>query len=104
MNYSECLSNLNAGEHTLKFVVRCNYADAAIGKIKISGSDFSFYKSLSEKLNQVAFSAGAKNAVMPKALMKDPALEARMIAAVKKSNDWANGRFDANRNFKACDS
>ncbi len=30
---------------------------------------------------------------MPKAKKSDPALEASMIAAIKRSNDWASGKF-----------
>jgi hypothetical protein len=95
VNFSESLSQLQPGENKLNFVVRCNYADAAKGRITLTGSDFSFYKTLAGNLNLAAQSVGAKNATMPKALKKDPALEGQMLAAIKKSNDWASGRFDA---------
>jgi hypothetical protein len=95
VNFCESLSKLQAGKNKLSVVVRCNYADAAKGKITIEGSDFSVYKTLSEKLNLAAQSVGAKNATLPKALKKDPVLEGQMLAAIKRSNDWASGRFDA---------
>lgn len=93
--YALSLSKLQQGKHTLKIVVRCNYNDAASGVITLSGNDFSMYKKLSEDLNLVAQNAGSKNAVMPPSEKSDAALEAKMIASVKNSNDWKNGRFDA---------
>ncbi len=95
VNYTENLSKLKPGKHTLKFVVMCNYADAASGIITISGDDFSFYKKLSEELNTIAQNAGAENALMPVAKKTDAALEGRMITAFKGSNDWKTGFIDA---------
>jgi len=95
VNFTESLATLTPGEHTLKVVVKCNYSDAAAGIIKISGSDFSMYKKLSEELNMVAYNAGSKNAVMPAAKKSDAALETRMITAFKNSNDWKSGFIDA---------
>ncbi len=95
VNYSESLSKLQPGKHTLKIVVRCNYADAASGIIAITGEDFGVYKILSEELNTLAQNAGAENAVMPLAKKTDVALESLMIAAFKGSNDWKTGFVDA---------
>ncbi len=95
VNYAESLSKLKAGKHSLKVVVKCNYSDAATGSFTISGDDFGVYRKLSEDLNNVAQNAGAQNAVMPAAKKTDAALEARMIAAFKNSNDWKSGFFDA---------
>jgi len=95
VNYSEALSKMQPGKHTLKIVVRCNYADAASGIITITGEDFGMYKKLSEELNAIAQNAGAENAVMPVAKKTDAALESRMIAAFKGSNDWKTGFIDA---------
>jgi len=95
VNYSEALSKMQPGKHTLKIVVRCNYADAASGIITITGEDFGMYKKLSEELNAIAQNAGAENAVMPVAKKTDAALESRMIAAFKGSNDWKTGFVDA---------
>jgi hypothetical protein len=95
VNYAESLSKLQSGEHILKIVVRCNYNDAATGNFKISGDDFSIYKTLSEKLNVAATGAGAKNAVMPAALKSDKNLETSMITAFKNSNDWKSGWLNA---------
>jgi hypothetical protein len=95
VNYAETLSKLQSGEHILKIVVRCNYNDAATGNFKISGEDFSIYKTLSEKLNDVAKDAGAKDAIMPVAQKSDKALEASMVAAFKNSNDWKSGWLNA---------
>jgi hypothetical protein len=100
VNYAENLSNLSPGEHSLKILVKCNYNEVASGMLKISGSDFNAYKKLSENLNIVAQGAGAKNARMPESKKKDAALEARMIAAFKSSNDWKNGRFDATETLR----
>jgi hypothetical protein len=95
VNYAASLSNLQSGEHIMKIIVKCNYQAEASGTFKLSGSDFSMYKTLSENLNLAAHNAGAKNAMMPKAKMTDAALQTRMISAFKNSNDWKNGRFDA---------
>jgi len=95
VNFTETLSKLQAGQHTLKIVVRCNYADAASGIISITGDDFGMYKKLSDELNSMAQNAGAENAVMPAAKKTDAALESRMIAAFKGSNDWKTGFIDA---------
>jgi hypothetical protein len=95
VNYTENLSKLQKGEHSFKLVIRCNYNDVATGNFKISGEDFSAYKTLSEKLNDAATGASAKNAVMPVALKTDKNLEASMIAAFKNSNDWKSGWVNA---------
>ena len=95
VNYTENLAKLTAGKHTLKFVVRCNYSDAATGILFISGDDFSIYNKRSEELNFAAQNAGAKNAFLPAAKKTDAALESRMITAFKNSNDWKSGFIDA---------
>lgn len=95
VNYTGTLSKLQPGKHTLKIVVRCNYADAASGIITITGDDFGMYKKLSEELNTRAQNTGAENALMPVAKKTDAALEGRMITAFKGSNDWKTGFIDA---------
>lgn len=93
--YTQDLAKLEPGDRSLKMVVRCNYQDVASGHFLLSGTDFSAYKKLSGEINMAAQNIGTQNAMMPKAKKSDPALEASMIAAIKKSNDWASGRFDA---------
>jgi hypothetical protein len=100
VNFAEALIKLGPGEHTLKFVVKCYYNDAATGTIKISGKDFSVYGKTAEALNNTAMNAGAKNAVLPKAGKSDPLLEKQMIAAFKGSNDWKSGFIDATEVLK----
>jgi hypothetical protein len=95
VNYTESLSTFHGGEHSIKLVIRCNYNDAVTGTFKISGDDYSFYKTLSEKLNDVATGACAKNAMMPATLKSDKTLELSMIAAFKNSNDWKSGWLNA---------
>lgn len=95
VNYTENLSKLQPGKHTLKVVINCNYNEVASGNMVISGEDFSIYKKRSDDLNLAARNAGAKNAVMPEAKKKDTALEAKMITAFKNSNDWKSGFIDA---------
>lgn len=95
VNFTETLSKLQPGKHTLKIVVRCNYADAASGTVTITGNDFGMYKKKSDELNTLAQNAGAENAVMPVAKKTDATLESHMIAAFKGSNDWKTGFIDA---------
>lgn len=95
VNYTESLSKLQAGKHNLKIVVKCNYNDAASGNLAISGDNFSTYKKRSDELNSMAQNAGAKDAVLPAAKKSDAALEAKMIASFKNSNDWKSGFIDA---------
>lgn len=91
VNFAEALGKLDPGDHQLKILVKCYYNDAASGLLKISGNDFSVYKKRAEELNNTAQNAGAKNAFLPKALMKNAATESKMIAALKNSNDWKSG-------------
>lgn len=91
VNFAEALSKLSNGEHNLSILVSAYYNTHAKGSIKISGSDFGVYGKLSEELNQAAQNAGAKNEVFPQPQKKDAAIESRMIAAVKNSNDWKSG-------------
>ncbi len=100
VNYAENLAKLTSGDHELKILVRCYYNDAASGKLKISGNDFSVYNKSSEELNLAAQNAGAKNAMFPQAKMKDAATESRMIAALKNSNDWKSGWLNATEVLK----
>lgn len=95
VNYTENISKLEAGKYTLKIVVNCKYNEEASGNMKLSGNDFGFYKTLSEKLNSTASNAGAKNALMPTALKQDKTLEASMVTAFKNSNDWKSGWLNA---------
>lgn len=95
VNYTDKLSKLEGGKHALIIKVNCKYNTEATGNINISGSDYSIYKTLSEKLNSTASNAGAKNALMPAALKQDKTLEASMVAAFKNSNDWKSGWLNA---------
>ncbi|MBW6491914.1 MAG: hypothetical protein K0B15_12050 [Lentimicrobium sp.] len=95
VNFAETLAQLEPGENNLKVVVNCYYNLAAKGNLNISGDDFEAYSLLAQQLNSAAANAGAKSARLPKAEKSDPALESRMIAALKNSNDWKNGRLDA---------
>lgn len=94
-NFAEALSKLESGDNKLKIVLNCYYNQAATGNLSLSGNSFEAYNQLALQLNTTAANAGAKNARLPKAEKSDPALESRMIAALKNSNDWKNGRFDA---------
>ncbi|MBX3044075.1 MAG: hypothetical protein KIT33_04630 [Candidatus Kapabacteria bacterium] len=94
VEYTETLSKLESGSHKLKIVIRCPYDEAAAGVLKISGDNFNQYAKLSNDLNDFAHNAGAKSAEFPKASKSDAKLEKQMIEALKKSNDWAKGRFE----------
>lgn len=94
-NFAEALAKLEPGDNKLKIMLNCYYNQAATGILTLSGNNFEVYNQLALQLNNTAANAGAKNARMPKAEKSDPALESRMIAALKNSNDWKNGRFDA---------
>jgi len=94
-NFAEALSKLESGDNKLKIVLNCYYNQAATGNLTLSGNSFEAYNQLALQLNTTAANAGAKNARLPKSEKSDPALESRMIAALKNSNDWKNGRFDA---------
>ena len=72
----------------------------ATGELTLTGDDFSPYTTLAEKLNNAAASAGAAGAEFPKAVVSDPARITRMTTALKNSNDWKNGRFDATEILK----
>ncbi len=95
VNFAETLSKLSSGEHNLKVLVKCNYNDVASSMLKISGTDFSEYSNMANKLNLFAQNAGANNAVFPEALKKDATAESQMIAALKSSNDWKSGWLNA---------
>ena len=95
VNFAETLGKLAPGEHKLKVVVNCYYAPVASGEFTLTGDNFSFYTMLAEQLNNTAASAGAASAEFPKAVVTDPLRVTRMITALKNSNDWKNGRFDA---------
>ncbi len=100
VNFAENLGKLAPGEHKLKVVVNCYYAPVASGELTITGDDFSFYTTLANQLNDAAASAGAASTEFPKAVVSDPARVNRMITALKNSNDWKNGRFDATEILK----
>jgi len=93
--FAEALSQLESGENKLKIVLNVYYNIAAEGRLTISGDGFDTYKPLADALNNAAANAGADSEQMPKALMHDATAEAQMLAALKKSNDWANGWFKA---------
>ena len=100
VNFAETLGKLAPGEHKLKVVVNCYYAPVASGEFTLTGDNFGFYTTLAEQLNNTAASAGAASAEFPKAVATDPARVTRMITALKNSNDWKNGRFDATEILK----
>ena len=100
VNFAETLGKLAPGEHKLKVVVNCYYAPVASGEFTLTGDNFSFYTMLAEQLNNTAASAGAASAEFPKAVVTDPTRVTRMITALKNSNDWKNGRFDATEILK----
>ena len=100
VNFAETLGKLAPGKHELKVAVHCYYAPVATGELTLTGDNFSPYTTLAEKLNNAAASAGAASAEFPKAVATDPARVTRMIAALKNSNDWKNGRFDATEILK----
>jgi hypothetical protein len=91
--FAEALSQLESGENKLKIVLNVNYDMAAEGKLAVSGDGFDAYKQMAQELNGVAANAGADSEKMPEALMHDATAEAQMLAALKKSKDWANDRF-----------
>lgn len=93
--FAEAISQLEAGDNKLKIVLNVNYNIAAEGMLTISGDGFDGYKQMAEELNSVAANAGADSEIMPKAMMHDAATEAKMLAALKKSNDWNTGWFKA---------
>jgi len=100
VNFAETLSKLGPGEHTLKVVVQCYYSPAASGTLKINGGDFSVYNRVAEQLNEAGAAAGMSNALFPAAVVSDPAREARMVAALKNSNDWKSGFVDGTEVLK----
>ncbi len=100
VNFAETIGKLAPGEHKLKVVINCYYAPVASGEFTLTGNDFSFYTTLAEQLNNTAASAGAASAEFPKAVVTDPERVTRMITALKNSNDWKNGRFDATEILK----
>lgn len=100
VGFAEALAKLGPGEHTLKAVVQCYYSPAASGTLKISGDDFTGYNRVAELLNEAGAAAGMANAVFPAAVVSDPPREARMVAALKSSNDWKSGFIDGTEVLK----
>lgn len=100
VNFAEALAQLESGDNKLKVVVNCYYNFAAKGYLNITGDSFEVYNMLAQQLNNAAANAGAKNARLPKAEKSDAAMEKQMIAALKNSNDWKNGRFNATEVLK----
>jgi hypothetical protein len=99
-NFAEALAGLEPGDNQLKVVVNCYYEPVAKGMFTLTGDNFEYYAGMAEQLNQSAASAGARSARLPAAEKSDPALEKQMLAALKGSNDWASGRFDATETIK----
>lgn len=100
VGFAEALAKLGPGEHTLKVVVQCYYSPAASGILKISGDDFTGYNRVAELLNEAGAAAGMANAVFPAAVVSDAPREARMVAALKNSNDWKSGFIDGTEVLK----
>jgi len=98
--FTEALGKLSLGGHKMKVVVKCYYATVAKGEFTLTGNDYSVYTALAEKINDAATNAGTANAEFPKSVTSDPARETKMITALKNSNDWKNGRFDATEIIK----
>jgi len=88
VKYAEALSKLKPGDHKLKVIVKCHYKDVAQGEITLTGTDFGFYKKLSQELNLAAGKIALKNEVLPKAEMENEPLKAKMIAALKNSQTF----------------
>jgi hypothetical protein len=85
VKYSKAIGKLTPGEHTIIVKVNINYQFVAEGKFVIKGDDFSFYSTFAKELNESVDNLKMKDAVMPKAAMKNKKLENEMIAAFKKS-------------------
>jgi len=100
VGFAEALAKLGPGEHTLKVVVQCYYSPAATGTIKIKGDDFTRYNRVAELLNEAGAAAGMAKATFPPAVVSDAPREARMIAALKNSNDWKSGFIDGTEVLK----
>lgn len=100
VNFAESMARLTSGNHNMKVLVKCYYNDVAQGNFAISGDDFTNYNPLSKQLNDAAIASASKSAVFPKALMSNPGLESKMIAAYKGSNDWKTGFIDATEVLK----
>lgn len=98
--FAEVLGNLPPGEHKLKIVVNCYYTPVATGELTINGSDYSVYTTLSQQLNDAGANAAAANSEFPKAVTSDPARDAKMVAALKNSNDWKSGWIDGSEVIK----
>ncbi len=95
VNYTENLGKLSSGKHELLMKIRVLDEEISSGRFSITGSDFAYYANQSALLNQVAKNAGAKNAIIPKAMKTDKALESQMIVALKNSNDWKSARINS---------
>ncbi|HPJ78701.1 MAG TPA: hypothetical protein P5086_00360 [Prolixibacteraceae bacterium] len=100
VGFAEALAKLGPGEHTLKVVVQCYYSPAASGILKISGDDFAGYNRVAEQLNEAGAAAGMAHAVFPAAVVSDAPREARMVSALKNSNDWKSGFIDGTEVLK----
>lgn len=88
VKYAASLSKLKSGDNKLRIMVRCHYKDVAQGEFTLTGSDFGFYKKLSDELNLAAGKIDTKNAVLPKAEMENEALKLKMITALKNSQTF----------------
>jgi len=88
IKFTERLSQLESGEHTILVKLRCNYNFVAEGKFVITGDDYSVYQTLSDELNVYAANSKTKSAVMPKAKRTDKKLEVEMISAFKASQTY----------------
>ena len=88
VKYAAILSKLKPGDNKLKIVVRCHYKDVAQGEFTLTGTDFGFYKKLSQELNLAAGKIALQNEVLPKAEMENEPLKAKMIAALKNSQTF----------------
>ncbi len=97
---AEALARLEPGDNTLQVEIHAYYSKVASGTLTLSGSDFSAYNAFAEKLNETALQAGAANAEFPAAVTSDPPREARMVAALKNSNDWKTGFIDGTEVLK----
>lgn len=82
---TQVLGQLSPGKHVLEFWVLIAGKKRALGEFTIDGADFSMYGKLHEAIKQ-ELSAGRP---FPAAKMKNPGMEAKMVALLKGSG-WGD--------------
>lgn len=81
-------SELPSGKHKIAASIKFNYVEVAKGEFEIEGRDFSIYSQITKNIIAAADSGATEKAGVPEAKMKDAELEAKMIKALKSSNDF----------------